>query len=62
MENNQIRTVPFKILLLQMLSIVTYFTVRLADLVTMLWYWKGQAREMALSAGMERERKREDMV
>ena len=36
--------------------------VRSADLVTMLWYWKGQAREMALSAGMERERKREDMV
>ena len=27
MENNQIRTVPFKILLLQRLSIVTYFAV-----------------------------------
>ena len=23
-----------------------------ADLVTMLWYWKGQARDIALSAGM----------
>lgn len=22
------------------------------DLVTMLWYWKGQARDIALSAGM----------
>ena len=32
------------------------------DLVTMLWYWKGQAREMALSAGMERDSDSEDTV
>ena len=34
----------------------------MSHLVTILWYWNGQASEMVLSAGMEREKQTEDTM